>query len=148
MADEQPYPLPVFHFSASIVEGQDEGFTEVAGLSVNTEVIEYRDGLSKQYGVRKLAGLTKFDNITLKRGIISNKNEFFEWIDKTIKGKVPERRSVSISLLNEEGSPAVTWKVTKAWPVKVEGPSFNSTGNDVAVESIELAHEGFTVEHS
>ncbi|WP_415712882.1 phage tail protein [Maridesulfovibrio sp.] len=145
MADDIVYPLPAFHFSVSL-DGEELGFSEVSGLTMETQVIEYRDGLSKSYGAMKMSGLPKNSNITLKRGIVPSNNKFFDWINKTKLNK-PERKDLSIMLLNEEHSPVMTWKITKAWPVKVEGPSLKASGNEVAIESIELAHEGMTIEN-
>ncbi len=143
---ETKYPLPVFHFQVEW-GGENLGFSEVSGLTIENQPIEYRDGLSPQYSVIKMAGIPKFSNITLKRGIIAHDSQFFAWINATALNK-PERRDIVISLLNEEHSPVMTWKVKGAWPVKLEGPGLKASGNEVAVESIELAHEGLTVEVS
>ncbi|MCM8535058.1 MAG: phage tail protein [Lentisphaeraceae bacterium] len=140
------YPLPVFHFQVEW-GGTNIGFQEVSGLSIETQVIEYRDGSMPQYSTIKMSGLQQYSNITLKRGVMAADNEFFAWINATALNK-PERRDLTISLLNEEHSPVMVWKVTQAWPTKVEGPSLNSTGNEVAVETIEIAHEGVTIENS
>lgn len=145
MADEPIYPLPSFHYSVSW-EGKDLGFSEVSGLTMETQVIEYRDGLSKQYGPMKMSGIPKVSNITLKRGIIPKNNSFFKWINSTALNK-PQRQTLTINLLNESHEPVVTWTVDKAWPVKVEGPSLKATGNEVAIESIEIAHEGLKIEN-
>ncbi len=143
MAD---YPLPVFHFQVEW-GGTRLGFSEVSGLTLETQIIEYRDGVSPEYSVTKMPGIPKFGNITLKRGIIATDNQFYDWLSKT-KMNNPERRDLIISLLNENHEPVVTWKVKHCFPVKVEGPGLKSTGNEVAVESIEIAHEGLTVENS
>lgn len=141
MAD---YPLPAFHF---VVDwgGSNLGFSEVSGLNIETQVIEYRDGLSPEYSMRKMPGMPKFGNITLKRGVFKGDNEYYQWLS-TVKMNTIERRDVSISLLNEEHAPVMVWKVKNAFPVKVEGPGLKASGNEVAVESIELAHEGLTIE--
>ena len=141
MAD---YPLPVFHFQVDW-GGSKIGFSEASGLTVESEVIEYRDGASPDFGKMRMPGLKKYGNITLKRGIMNADNEFFDWVKSTKMNK-PNRRDLTISLLNEEHTPVMTWKVVNSWPVKVEGPSLKSDGNEVAIESIELAHEGITVE--
>ena len=143
---ETKYPLPVFHFLVNWGE-EDLGFSEVSGLTIETQVIEYRDGLSREYSSIKMSGIPKFSNITLKRGIVAGNSKFFEWINSTALNK-PQRRDVTISLLNEKHNPVMTWKVKKAWPVKLEGPGLKATGNEVAIESIELAHEGLTIEAS
>ncbi|MCB9448595.1 MAG: phage tail protein [Flavobacteriales bacterium] len=138
------YPVTAFHFQVEW-GGQRIGFTEVSGLSIELQSIDYREGSSLEYQVTKMPGIPKYSAITLKRGIFQGDNEFFQWLN-TVKLNSIERRDLTISLLNEEHAPIVTWKVKDAWPSKVEGPSLNSTGNEVAVESIELQHEGLTIE--
>ncbi|MFH0783126.1 MAG: phage tail protein [Pseudomonadota bacterium] len=139
------YPLPVFHFQVQW-GGTNIGFSEVSGLNIETQVIEYRDGLSPEYSPRKMPGIPKFGNITLKRGVVPKDNEFFAWLNTTKLNKI-ERRDLVISLLNENHEPVMTWKVVRAFPVKIEGPGLKSTGNEVAIESIEIAHEGLTIEN-
>lgn len=143
MADTTIYPLPKFHF---IVEwgGKRVGFTEVTGLDMQVEAIEYREGNSKEYSKIKMPGMHKFSNITLKRGAVAGDKEFFAWIN-TVNLNVVERRDLSISLLNEKHEPVFTWKVKNAFPVKVQASDLKSDGNEVAVETIELAHEGLNI---
>lgn len=141
MAD---YPLPAFHFQVDW-GGTRIGFTEVSGLTLETQVIEYRDGASPVYSVQKMPGIPKFGNITCKRGIVAADNQYFEWLNTTQLNTV-ERRDITISLLNEKHEPVMVWKARNAFPVKVEGPGLKSTGNEVAIESLEIAHEGLTVE--
>ncbi len=138
------YPLPAFHF---IVDwgGENVGFTEVSGLTYEIQAIEYRDGASPEFHVGKMPGLQKFSNITLKRGVFSGDNEFFDWLN-TVKMNTIERRDVTIKLLNEEHNPVMVWKVKNAFPVKLEAPGMKASGNEVAIESVELAHEGFSIE--
>lgn len=139
------YPLPVFHFEVDW-EGTNIGFSEVSGLTSEVELIEYRDGASPEFSKIKMTGLRKYSNITLKRGIAPADNEFFAWLN-SVKMNKPERRDLTIKLLNEEHAPVMVWKVKNAFPVKVEGPSLKADGNEVAIESIELAHEGIVVEN-
>ena len=141
---EVKYPLPVFHFQVE-VGGEAVPFSEVSGLTIETQLIEYRDGSNPAYSSIKMSGIPKYSNITLKRGIIAQDSMFFTWINRTALNK-PDRRDLVISLLNEEHNPVMTWKVARAWPVKLDGPGLKSTGNEVAIESIELAHEGLTIE--
>ncbi|MCG8573693.1 MAG: phage tail protein [Flavobacteriales bacterium] len=140
------YPLSVFHFQVEW-GGTRVGFTEVSGLDFDVQAIDYREGSYLDYQVTKMPGIPKFSNITLKRGIMKGDNEFYQWLT-TIKLNDVERRDITISLLNEDHDPVVTWNVKDAWPCKVQGPSLKSTGNEVAVESIELCHEGLTVDNS
>ena len=144
------YPLPVFHFQVQW-GGTNLGFAEVSGLNIENQMIEYRDGLSPIYSSVKMPGIPKYGNITLKRGVLPDDNEFFDWLNSIKLNKVGDnngdRRDLIISLLNENHEPVMTWKAVNAFPVKVEGPGLKATGNEVAVESIEVAHEGLTIEN-
>ena len=126
--------------------GTRVGFSEVSGLTQENQAIEYRDGSFPEYSSIKMPGLRKFSNITLKRGVIKADNDFFKWLS-TIKLNTVERRDLVISLLNEKHEPVMTWKVQNAFPVKLEGPQLKSSGNEVAVESIEIAHEGLELQN-
>ena len=139
------YPLVSFRYSVSF-GGSDIGFSEVSGLTLEYEVIKYRDGLSKQYGEMKMPGRPKVSDVTLKKGIFPSDNEFYKWII-TDHNKL-ERKDVLVNLLDEEGKPKMTWKLLKAWPMKVEGPSLKGDSNEVAIESITLAYEEMTIEAS
>jgi len=148
MAD---YPIPVFHFRVEW-GGKRIGFTEVTGLTKEVQAIEYREGSSPEPHATKMPGMEKFSNITLKRGIISKDGEFFEWINNVYVDQnndaAKKRRDLSIHLVNELDKPVVTWKVKKAFPVKMEGPGLKATGNEAAIESLEIAHEGWTIEYA
>lgn len=139
------YPIPKFHFQVQW-GGTRIGFTEVTGLTIENEVIEYREGNSPEYNKIKMPGLHKFGNITLKRGIFASDNEYFAWLN-SVKLNTIERRDLIISLLNENHEPVVSYKVKQAWPVKIQAPDLKSDANEVAIESIELAHEGLIIQN-
>jgi phage tail-like protein len=139
------YPLPKFHFEVQW-GGTRIGFTEVSGLEVTTEKIEYRDGASKEYHKVKMPGMQTFGDLTLKRGIFAADNEFYDWWNSVSLNTV-ERRDITISLLNEGHQPVVVWKVKNAWPTKVTSTDLNSSGNETAIETLVLAHEGLTMEN-
>jgi phage tail-like protein len=139
------YPLPKFHFQVEW-GGTKIGFSEISGLDVETEIIEYRDGSSLEYGKLKMPGMQKFSNITLKRGVFQTDNEFFDWWN-TVKLNTIERRDITISLLNEEHEPVMVWKAKNVWPTKIQSTDLKSDGNEVAIESIELAHEGLSIQN-
>lgn len=139
------YPLPVFHFAVQW-GGTRVGFSEVTGLTQENQAIEYRDGSFPEYSSIKMPGLRKFSNVTLKRGVIKADNEFFAWLS-TIRLNKVERRDVTVSLLNENHEPVMVWKIHNAFPVKLEGPQLKASGNEVAIESIELAHEGLELQN-
>jgi phage tail-like protein len=91
---------------------------------------------------RKLVGLMKFSNIVLKRGITQDM-DLWKWRKLVMDGKIAEaRRNGAIILIDGEGNDAARWEFRDAWPVKLSGPSLNATGNDVAIETLELVHEG------
>jgi len=137
------YPLPKFHF---LVQwgGVRIGFTEVTGLDIQVEAIEYREGSSPEYSKIKMPGMHKFSNITLKRGTIEGDSELFKWINSISLNKVT-RRDIIISLLNEAHAPVMTWKAKEAFPVKAQFSDLKSDGNEVAIETVEIAHEGLTL---
>jgi conserved hypothetical phage tail region protein len=139
------YPLVKFHFQVDW-GGTKIGFTEVSGLDVETEVVEYREGSSKEYSKLKMPGMQKFSNITMKRGTFKSDNEYYQWWN-TVKLNTIERRDVTISLLNEEHAPVVVWKVKNAWPTKIQSTDLKADGNEVAIESMELVHEGLTIQN-
>jgi phage tail-like protein len=149
MADDpkKNYPLPKFHF---LLEwgGARIGFTEVSGLDFETEVIEYREGSSPTYNKTKQPGLTKFSNVTLKRGTFLGDFEFFEQWKKTQlfqEGKEQFRRDVVIRLLDEEHMPVISWSLAKAWPSKIQSTDLKADANEVAIETMELVHEGLSI---
>ncbi len=142
------YPMTTLHFEVSWGDSQNtSSFSEVSGLTMEAEVVEYRGGADLQLSTRKLPGLHKYSNVTLKRGITPAEagNGLFEWYNSVVAGAV-SRRNVTVSLLNETRDPVMTWKIKEAWPVKIEGPSLKSTGTDVAIESLEFACEGIDIE--
>jgi len=142
------YPLTTLHFAVSWGDSQNtSSFSEVSGLTMEAEVVEYRGGADAQLSTRKQPGLKKFSNVTLKRGIAPAEagNGLFEWYNTIAAGAVT-RRPVTVSLLNETRDPVMTWKIKEAWPVKLEGPGLKSTGTDVAIESVEFACEGIEIE--
>ena len=139
------YPLPKFHFRVEW-GGAKIGFSEVSGLSVETDVVEYRDGSSPEFHKIKMPGMQKFGNITMKRGIFQGDNDFFLWWN-TVALNTIERRDVTISLLNENHEPVVVWKIKNAWPSKVQSTDLKSDDNGVAIETIELAHEGLVMQN-
>jgi len=138
------YAIPVFHYKVSW-NNTDIGFSDVSGLTQEIQVIEYRDGLmSGNTPALKRPGLKKVNNITLKRGIVEKNNELFDWFNNNGAPNV-ERRDITISLLNDEGNPVMVWTISQAFPVKTEGPGLKASGNEIAIESIELAHEGLSL---
>jgi len=135
-------PLLGFNFRVEIDGVQSGGFHEVSGLDSVQELIEYREGNEKTTCMRKLAGLSKFSNIVLKRGITHNL-DLWQWRKLVMDGKAQDaRRNVSIVLNDAQGQEVARWSLINAWPIKWVGPSLNATGDEVAIETLELVHEG------
>lgn len=139
------YPLPKFHFQVDW-GGQSIAFSEVSGLDMETEVIEYRHGASPEFSKTKMPGLQKYSNVTLKRGVFASDNEYYNWFN-TVSLNTIERRDVIISLLNEEHEPVMVWKIKNAWPAKIQSTDLKADDNAVAIESMELVHEGLTIQN-
>lgn len=138
------WPLPKFRFSVDWGSVKDISFQEVSGMEAEAQVIEYRHGNSANSSTIKMPGLKKFGNITMKKGIFVKDNTFFDWFTKVNMNTI-ERQTVIIKLLDEGGAPTMTWTLVNAFPTKVTGTDLKSEGNEVAIESIEIAHEGLTV---
>lgn len=130
-------PFPAFRFKVDI-GGLVGGFSECGGLTMETEVFEYPEGGTNDY-VHKLPTRFKQGNLTLKRGVVDGK--FWQWYAKTLPGKEKPRNG-SIQQLDERGTVVMTWRIDRAYPRKVEGPSFNAGQSGVSVESMELCHHG------
>jgi phage tail-like protein len=132
-------PFRQFNFLVEIDGIVRAGFRECSGLDSTQDPISYREG-TDPLTARKLPGLNTYSNISLKWGMTDD-SEFWDWRSKAMAGKV-ERRNGSIVLMNEAGEEKLRWNFREGWPTKWTGPSFNATGNDVAIESLDIAHEG------
>jgi len=144
-AQDAVWPLPKFYFTVNL-GSQDStvSFQEVSGLDTETQPIEYRHGDNKVFSTIKMPGISKSGNVTLKKGIFVNDNNFWKWYD-AIKMNTIKRETVVIQLLDESAAPTMTWTLSNAWPTKITGTDMKSDANEVAVETIELAHEGLTI---
>lgn len=140
----RPDPFLTSKFWIEISGVTEAVFSEVTGLTVETEVFEYAEGGVNDYA-HKLPGRTRFTNITLKRGW-SKSDELWKWYAKIVDGKM-ERRPVSIVMYENKGSnagqPVARWDLERAYPVRWQGPDFRSDGNATAIESLEIAHAGW-----
>jgi phage tail-like protein len=142
-------PYPALNFQVDIAGILDDGrsirgsFSEVSGLDIELVPIEYRTGVD-DIRVRKLPGLKKFTNITLKRGITGDLT-LWDWIKTAMDGRV-QRADGTITLLDESRQPVMTWRFRRAWPCKLSGPTLNAKSNEIAMESLELCHEGLELE--
>lgn len=139
MAD---YPHAKFRYKVEIDGLEAGGFSEVSGFDANIDVIEYREGDMTAETPMKIPGLKKYGNVTLKKGLVSG-TVLFDWIKSGFNGPI-ERKTITITLLDESQAPAASWQVINAWPTKYSAPDFNATSSEVAIETIEVAHEGMT----
>jgi phage tail-like protein len=140
MADRKD-PYRVLRFLVEIDGITRGGFRECSGLDSTSDPIEYREG-NEPPTPRKLTGLVKYSNISLKWGITDDA-QLWEWRKKVMDGKIADgRKNGSIVLLDDEGNEKIRWNFREGWPTKWTGPSFNATGNEVAIEQLDIAHEG------
>lgn len=137
------WPIPKFHFQVKW-DSNVMSFQEVSGLDVEAQPIEYRAGDSPVFSTVKMPGIKKYSNITMKKGVFKSDNKFWDWFNQ-IKMNTIKRIPITISLLDESGSPTMVWTLTNAFPTKITGTDLKSDGNEVAVETIEIAHEGLTI---
>lgn len=136
-----PYPHGRFRYKVEIDGIAAGGFSEASGFDASIDVIEYREGDMVTTPI-KLPGLKKYSNLILKQGIVDS-TELYNWIEKGINGAV-QRKTITITLLDEEEVAAASWQAINAWPVKYSAPDFNASSSEVAIESLEIAHEGLT----
>ena len=136
---QQADPYSVLRFRLEIDGLTSAAFSECSGLSSSVEVIEYRTG-GEPASPRKLPGVRKFTNITLRRGITQDR-ELWNWY-KTVLDGAPKRRNGSVVLMNEDGNDVLRWNFQRGWPCKYEGPALNASSSEVAIETLEIAHEG------
>ncbi len=132
-------PYRGYNFTVQIDNTDVAGFSESAGLDFDIDSVEYREGTDKSLHVRKLTGLRKFANISLKRGFTDNR-ELWEWYKAALNGITP-RRNGSVILRDEDHQEVARWNFEGGWICKWQGPSFNAGSNDVAIESIEISVE-------
>jgi phage tail-like protein len=140
MAVERADPYPNQNFRVDIGGITSGDFTVVVLPEVCVDVIKYRGGTSVNLAVRDLPGLIRYNYVVLRRGIVGNL-DLFKWIDTVRTGTI-DRREVAINLLSEDHTTiAITWTLTRAWPVKYSFGDLNAQGTDVAVEELVIAYE-------
>ena len=135
------YPHGRFRYKVEI-DGLDAGgFSEVTGFDVSIDVMEYREGDSVTTPM-KVPGLKKYGNIVLRQGLVDSM-VLYDWVVAGVNGAA-ERKTITITLLDEEESPAASWQVINAWPSRYTAPDFNAQSSEIAIETLEIAHEGMT----
>lgn len=136
-------PYRNYRFKVEIKGMQVAAFSEVTGFDVSVNMSEYREGNEAATTTRKLPGLSKYSNITLKRGVTDDM-EVYTWANQIPSTGKCERKDVTLTLMDEEGKDSAVWQVINAWPVKYSVSEFKGQGNEVLIETLELAHEGMT----
>jgi phage tail-like protein len=135
------WPMPKFRFEVDLGVGQESvSFQEVSGLDVENQIREYRKSDSSLFSTEKMPGIVKYGNITMKRGVFVNDNTFWKW-HAEIQMNTIKRRTVLIKLLDENGSVTMQWQLNNAWPTKITSTDLKSDGNEVAIDTLEIAHE-------
>ena len=134
-------PYGKFRYKVEIDGLEAGGFSEASGFDASIDVIEYREGDMVQTPM-KLPGLKKYGNITLKQGVMMAM-VMYEWMIAGVEGEV-ERKTITITILDETETATASWQVINAWPAKYTAPDFNATASEVAIETLEIAHEGMT----
>lgn len=144
-SESSSWPMPKFRFSVDLGENlKNIAFQEVSGMDVENQVIEYRKSNSAQFSTIKMPGIVKYGNVTLKRGVFTKDNTFWKWYDQITMNTI-KRRTVIIRLLDENGGTTMSWTLENAWPTKITSADLKSDANEVAIESLELAHEKLTI---
>ena len=145
MADRKD-PYANYNFVVELDGQIIAGFKEVSGLDSKIEVIDYREGGEKFFPVRKLPGKVTFSNIVLKTGITDD-TALYDWHQDWVKGAdSAKRKLVRIVLQDRAGNEKRSWKIREAWPANYTGPTFNAEAHEVAIQTVELAHEGIDLE--
>ncbi|TMC86796.1 MAG: phage tail protein [Chloroflexi bacterium] len=141
MADKDPLVSAWFGVE---FQGQLVGaFRECTGLGSENEVVEYKASDKGKYVIKKVAGNLKWNNITLKRGI-TDAMDMWKWRGLVEQGQMSQaRKNGTITMYNLQGEPIAKWDFTNAWPSKLSGPSANASNNEVAIEELEITHEGY-----
>ncbi len=147
------YPLPVYNYRVTIMGEQKSptiSFAEVSGLSLEYETVTYKHGLSYALGNKIIPGMRQPITLSMKRGIIKERDYLHKWIDKSYTDPFfsDQKRNIQIDLCDEMGEAVIRWKVQQALPTKLEAPTFDANSNDIAIESMEFVAHGLQVDYN
>ena len=137
------WPISKFYFQVKW-DNEIMEFQEISGLDVEAQPIEYRSGDSPVFSAIQMPGIKKFGNVTMKKGVFKSDNKFWDWFSQ-IKMNTIKRRTILIKLLDEAGKVTMQWQLNNAWPTKISGTDLKSEGNEVAIDTLEIAHEQMVV---
>jgi phage tail-like protein len=139
MAGARRDPFKNYSFLVEIDGISSSAFKSVSGLAAEAEVIEYREGSDPISSSRKLPGRVRYPNVRLSRGLTTSR-DLWDWWETVVNGTV-ERRNVAITLLDDSRTPVLRWLLRDAWVAKFDAPELDASANEVAIETLELAHE-------
>jgi phage tail-like protein len=144
-AIKKEYPLPVYNFRVRLGT-ENHGFVQVSGLNLQYSPITYKHGLSWLEGEIQIPGSQQPLNVTLERGLIKRKSDFWDWIQDINFGLVV-KRDLTVDLCDETGIPVISWMLKNAFPTQLDAPTFNVGSNEVAIEKLQLMANGLLVEY-
>ncbi len=146
--DGSTWPMPKFRFEVDFnKELTGISFQEVSGMDKDVQIIEYRASNNPHFSTIKMPGIAKYGNVTMKRGIFIGDNRFWNWMSEISMNTIA-RNTVIIRLLNETGEVTMQWSLANAWPTKITSTDLKSDGNEVAVDTIEIAYETLTISNA
>jgi phage tail-like protein len=137
---QSSYPLPAYNYKV-IVDAETLSFSEVSGLSLSYEKVIYKNGLSFLMGPNFIRAQPNEITITLKRGVVAKRAHLYNWFTSN------SAKDIFIDLCDEQGNAVIRWKVSKALPLKIEAPAFNSDGNNIAIESVDVIAQDISIEY-
>ncbi|GAA0879384.1 hypothetical protein GCM10009119_23520 [Algoriphagus jejuensis] len=146
-AQDGNWPLPKFYFSVDWGTMKNIPFQEISGLEIEGQTPEYRHGNSPVFSAVKMPGIVKSNHVTMKKGVFVNDDVFRDWYNR-IKMNTIDRQTVVVKLLDESGASTMTWTLANASPTKIIVADLVSNSNEVAVEYVEIFHEGLTIANS
>lgn len=145
MAFERKDPFGGYNFAVEMDGITRMGFKQCSGLDSASDVTKYREGTDPTLAQRQIPGLLTFSHISLQRGVTDD-HALWDWRNEVASGAPPTRRTISIILRDPAGNERIRWNVKNSWPVKWTGPTFDATSDAIAIETLELAHEGVEVQ--
>lgn len=144
-AEGATWPMPKFRFEVDLgTEMKGVAFQEISGMDIENQITEYRKSNSPLFSSIKMPGIAKSGNIIAKRGVFSNDTIFWNWHSEISMNTI-KRRTVLIKLLDESGDITMQWQLNNAWPTKITSTNLKSDNNEVAVDTLEIAHEGLII---
>ena len=146
------YPLPIYNYRVTVLTSGAPlvlGFAEISGLNIEYEPVTYRHGLSFLTGVQIIPGMRQPTRLILKRGVVKNQAQLYQWLQSTATdlnlGQI--KRDILIDLCDETGKSVIRWTVQGALPTKLDAPTFDANSNEVAIETLELTAHGLQVDY-